>query len=130
MNKTLHIGRICQDIELKQTTNGVSVLSFTLAVDRPRVKDTTDFLNIVCWRQNAEYLAKYARKGSLISVVGTLQSRKFQSTDGKTHVAIEIVADEVSILSSPQANAGTAPTYTEPDTPQFEEAVTDDNLPF
>lgn len=130
MNKTLHTGRICQDLELKQTTSGVSVCSFTLAVQRPRVKDITDFLNIVCWRQNAEYLSKYAKKGDKIEVVGTLQSRKFQSNDGKTHVAIEIVADEVSILASAQANAGTAPTFTEPDTPQFEEAATDDTLPF
>lgn len=130
VNKTVHTGRICHDLELKQTTGGVPVLSFTLAVDRPRVKDTTDFLNIVCWRQNAEYLSKYARKGAKVAVVGTLQSRKFQSNDGKNHVAIEIVADEVSILVSPQTNAGTAPTFSETDTPNFEDVETDDKLPF
>lgn len=130
VNKTVHTGRICQDLELKQTTNGVSVCSFTLAVKRPRTNDTTDFLNVVCWRQNAEYLSKYARKGSLIAVVGTLQSRKFQSNDGKNHVAIEIVADEVSILANAQQNAGTAPTFNEAETPNFEETATDDKLPF
>ena len=129
MNKTEHTGRICHDVELKQTQSGVSVCSFTLAVDRPRVKDVTDFLNIVCWRQNAEFISKYAKKGDLIEVVGTLQSRKFQDKDGKNHVAIEIVADEVSILSSVQRNTETAPKFTEPDTPQFEE-IKDDNLPF
>jgi single-strand DNA-binding protein len=130
VNKTIHTGRICHDLELKQTQSGVPVLSFTLAVNRPRVKDITDFLNIVCWRQNGEYLAKYAKKGSLISVVGTLQSRKFQDKDGKNHVAIEIVADEVSILANVQTNAGTAPTIPETDTPNFEEIAKDDDLPF
>lgn len=130
VNKTVHTGRICHDLELKQTTKGTSVCSFTLAVNRPRVKNTTDFLNVVCWQQNAEYIAKYARKGSLIAVVGTLQSRKFQSTDGKNHVAIEIVADEVSILANAQQSAGTAPTFDEADTPNFEANAGDDDLPF
>ena len=130
VNKTIHTGRICQDIELKQTQSGVPVCSFTLAVKRPRVTDTTDFLNIVCWRQNAEFISKYASKGSLISVVGTLQSRKFQDQNGKNHTAIEIVADEVSIIANVQQNAGTAPTFTETDTPQFEANAGDDDLPF
>lgn len=130
VNKTIHTGRICHDLELKQTQNGVPVCSFTLAVNRPRVKDTTDFLNIVCWRQNADFIAKYAKKGSLISVVGTLQSRKFQDKDGKNHTAIEIVADEVSIIANVQQSAETAPTIPENDTSNFEDVATDDKLPF
>lgn len=130
VNKTVHTGRICQALELKQTQSGVSVCSFTLAVKRPRVKDTTDFLNVVCWRQNAEFISKYATKGTLIAVVGTLQSRKFQDKDGKNHTAIEIVADEVSILANAQTNAETAPTFTETDTPNFEDVAKDDDLPF
>lgn len=130
VNKTVHTGRICHNLELKQTQSGVPVCSFTLAVNRPRVKDTTDFLNIVCWRQNAEFLTKYAGKGSWIAVVGTLQSRKFQDQNGKNHTAIEIVADEVSILANVQQNAETAPTFTESETPQFEANAGDDDLPF
>lgn len=131
INKAIFTGRICQTPELKQTQSGISVCSFTLAVDRPRVKDTTDFLNIVCWRQNAEFISKYASKGSKIGVVGTLQSRKFQDKDGKNHVAIEVVADEVSILANVQQNAGTDhPTYAETDTPNFEANAGDDDLPF
>lgn len=130
MNKTQHTGRIVHDLELKQTQNGVPVCSFTIAVKRPRVKDTTDFLNVVCWRQNAEYISRYAGKGTLIEVVGTLQSRKFQDKDGKNHVAIEIVADEVSVLAGVQQSAETAPTFSNTDTPNFEQIEKDDDLPF
>lgn len=130
MNKTQLTGRICNDIELKQTQGGVSVCSFDIAVKRPRVKDTTDFLPVVCWRQNAEYLSRYAKKGSLIEVAGTLQSRKYQDKDGKNRTVIEIVAEDVSILYGAQASTETAPTFSEPAAPQFEELKKDDDLPF
>lgn len=128
-------GRITRDLELKQTQNGISVCSFSLAVARPKVKDTTDFLNIVAWRQNAEYLCKYAKKGSRIGVSGVLTSRRFQDQNGKNHVTFEIVADDVTILDSRQAANDTqqgtdAPSFSEPSAPQFEELKRDDDLPF
>lgn len=133
MNKAILTGRICQEIELKQTTSGLSVCSFSLAVKRPRVKDTTDFLTVVCWRQSAEYLSRYAKKGDLIEVVGTIQSRKYEDQNGRKGTAIEIVADEVSILQSAQGSTQgsteSQPTFT-PTTPNFEEIKTDDDLPF
>ncbi len=128
-------GRITRDIELKQTQSGIPVCSFSLAVARPKVKDTTDFLNIVAWRQNAEYLCRYAKKGSRIGVSGVLNSRKFTDPNGRNHVTFEIVADEVTILDSRQTANDTqqgidAPAFTEPSAPQFEELKTDDDLPF
>jgi single-strand DNA-binding protein len=126
-------GRICRDLELKQTQNGISVCSFSLAVARPKVKDTTDFLNIVAWRHNAEFLCKYAKKGSRIGVSGVITSRKFQDQNGKNHVTFEIVADDVVLLdggrSANDTQQGTAPAFSEPSAPQFEE-LSDDNLPF
>lgn len=134
INSTNFTGRITRDLELKQTQSGISVCSFSLAVARPKVKDTTDFLNIVAWRQNAEYLCKYAKKGSRIGVSGVLTSRKFTDQNGKNHVTFEIVADDVVILdggrSSNDTQQGTAPAYTEPSAPQFEELKQDDDLPF
>lgn len=128
-------GRITRDIELKQTQSGIPVCSFSLAVARPKVKDTTDFLNIVAWRQNAEYLCRYAKKGSCIGVSGVLNSRKFTDNNGKNHVTFEIVADEVTILDGRQtandAQQGIdAPAFSEPSAPQFEELKRDDDLPF
>lgn len=133
-------GRITHDLELKQTQNGIPVCSFSLAVARPKVKDTTDFLNIVAWRHNAEFLCKYAKKGSRIGVSGTLTSRKFQDQNGKNHVTFEIVADDVTLLDSRSANdtqqgtapapaASSAPQFA-PSSPQFEELKRDDDLPF
>ena len=131
MNKVVESGRICQDLELKQTQSGVPVLSFNLAVSRPKVKDTTDYLPIVCWRQNAEYLSRYAMKGSFIELSGTIQSRKYQDNNGNNRTVIEIVADEVKIIQNPQKAGETAPpTFTEQEAPNFEEVVQDDTLPF
>lgn len=128
-------GRITRDLELKQTQNGISVCSFSLAVARPMTKDTTDFLNIVAWRQNAEYLCKYAKKGSQIAVTGKLTSRKFTDQNGKNHVTFEIVADEVKIFggggnSNNAQQQDAAPAFNESPAPQFEELKQDDDLPF
>lgn len=99
MNSVNLIGRITSDPELKATQSGISVCSFTLAVKRPRVKDTTDFLPVVAWRQSAEYISKYAHKGSVVAVSGVLTTRKYETTNGEKRVAYEIVADSVSVLS-------------------------------
>ena len=68
MNHITLIGNICNDLELKQTPNGKSVLNFNIAVKRPFTKDTTDFFTIVVWNQPAEYLSRYARKGVKVGV--------------------------------------------------------------
>lgn len=99
MNSIHIIGRIGSEPELKTTQSGIMVCSFSLAVKRPRVKDTTDWLPVVAWRQSAEYISKYAHKGSMVAVSGVLTARKYETTNGENRIAYEVVADSVSILS-------------------------------
>ena len=100
MNSINLVGRLTADPELKTTQSGKSVCSFTLAVNRPRVKDTTDFINCVAWNQSAEYLTNYGRKGSLVAVTGVLTSRKYDDKDGNHRTAFEVVCDLVSLCES------------------------------
>ena len=133
MNSISIIGRMTADPELKTTQSGISVCSFTLAVKRPRVKDTTDFLPVVAWRQSAEYISKYAHKGSVVAVNGVLTTRKYETSQGDKRTAYEVVADNVSVLSG---NDSSQPTYTptqganEGISPEFEVISGDDEIPF
>ena len=105
MNSCNFVGRITTDVELKTTNSGKYVCSFSLAVNRPRVKDTTDFINIVAWNQSAEYLSKYAHKGDRISVSGVLTSRNYEDKNGNKRTAFEIVSNDVSILESKKSES-------------------------
>ena len=98
MNIVTINGRICADIELRQTQNGVSVATFTVAVSRPRVKDTTDFINCVAWRSSAEFLSRYTHKGDMIAIVGMLTTRKYEDKEGNKRVAYEVLCDRVESL--------------------------------
>ena len=139
MNSINLVGRLTAQPELKQTNSGKSVCSFTLAVSRPRVKDTTDFINVVAWNQSAEYLANYGCKGNLVAVTGVLTSRKYDDKDGNHRTAFEVVCDLVSICESKDKGPGgtnTTPTaktqnygIVEPSA-QFVEMSNDDELPF
>lgn len=138
MNSFNCVGRLTADPELKATQSGISVCSFSLAVNRPKVKDTTDFLNFVAWRQSAEYLCKYARKGNRIAVSGCLTARKYDDKDGKQRIAFEIVCDALSVLenknssnSDPNTQNSQTPEIGVPQsaTAGFAE-LGDDDLPF
>ena len=100
MNSINLIGNVCNDIEVKTTTSGKSVVSFNLAVKRPFTKDTTDFIPVVVWDQGAEYLGRYARKGSRVGVSGKLTTRKWTDNNGNNRVAYEVVADSVELSES------------------------------
>ena len=100
MNSTNHIGRLTADPELRRTNDGTAVCSFTLAVRRPRVKDTSDFIDFVVWRQAAEYLCQYGHKGDLVAASGSLQSRKWTDKNGNNRIAWEIMAESIELLSS------------------------------
>lgn len=130
MNSCNFTGRLTADLELKTTTNGTPVCSFTLAVKRPRVKDVTDFINITAYRQTAEYLSKYARKGTLIEVSGTLTSRKWEDKNGNKRTSFEVQTNEVSILESKKDE----PTQTEQEDTaeqeEWEDVSGDEDLPF
>jgi single-strand DNA-binding protein len=132
MNSINLTGNVCNDLELKSTQNGKSVLTFNLAVKRPFTKDTTDFIPLVVWEKNAEFLSRYGRKGSKVAVSGKLTTRKYQDKDGNNRTAFEVVCDTVEILDSKSDSSETydAPAYSKGNATQFEELKTDDDLPF
>lgn len=129
MNTIQITGRLTADPECKHTQNGVAVCSYTLAVKRPKVKDVTDFLPVVSWRQGAEYLCQYAHKGDMIAATGTLTARKWQDKDGNNRVSYEVQTDTVEILSPRRESKPAAVNVTRDD---YEEVVgaDDDDLPF
>lgn len=104
MNVVNLTGRLTSDVELKTTQNGKPVCSYTLAVNRPKVKDTTDFIVCVTWNQGAEYLSKYAHKGDKVGVTGVLTSRSWEDQNGNKRISFEVVTDTVEILANSQNN--------------------------
>lgn len=140
MNSTNIIGRLTADPELRRTQNGTACCSFSLAVKRPKVKDTTDFLNFVVWQQGAEYLCQYGHKGDIVGVTGYLTSRNWEDKNGNKRVAFEVICDSVELLSSKRNSEGNANTshgqnasYAQPSYAQQNFDVINDpdvNLPF
>ena len=103
MNKVILMGRLTRDPELQQTQQGTALCRFSIAVDRRFAKDgvrQADFINCTAWRQQAEFICKYFTKGSMISVVGSLQSRSWDGQDGKKQYAMDVVVDEVYFTGS------------------------------
>lgn len=100
MNSCNFVGRLTAEPELRRTQEGIAVCSYSLAVKRPMVKDTTDFIEFVSWRQSAEYLAQYAHKGDIVAASGNLQPRTWTDKDGNKRKAMEIVTTSVELLSS------------------------------
>lgn len=134
-NKVIIGGRLTAEPELKQTQGGHSVVSFSVAVNRktkPGMEQQTDFFNVTAWRQTADFVSRYFRKGSSICIVGTLQNSAWQDQNGQKHYRTDIVADEVMFVDSKSEGGQAAiPEYksTTP-MPNFEEIKTDDDLPF
>lgn len=132
LNLSMLIGRLTQDPELKTTPNGVSVTSFSIAVNRQYSKDKeqqTDFINIVAWRNTAEFIAKYFRKGSAIFIKGAIQTRSWTDNSGNKRYATEVVADEAQFVESKKAESD-APSAPYAGGAQFEEMTDDQDLPF
>lgn len=111
MNKAILMGRLTADPELRHTPNNVAVTSFRLAVPRRFQRDMTDFIDIVCWRQNAEFVANYFKKGMQVAVVGSIQVRSWKDKDGNNRYTTEVVADETYFADSKrEASARSAET--------------------
>lgn len=111
LNRVILMGRITQELELKTTQSGISVLSFTVAVDRSFVRQgeerQTDFIDCVAWRQQAEFINRYFGKGRMICVEGTLQKRSYDDRNGNKRWVTEVVVDNVSFTGEPkQSGAG------------------------
>lgn len=99
MNKVVLIGRLTKDLELRKTQSNKSTVQFNIAINRRFNKEETDFISCIAWNQSAEYLCNYAKKGDLIGLSGSIQTRNYESQNGKVYVT-EAVCDEVNILNS------------------------------
>ena len=106
-NLVVLTGRLTADPELKTTPNGVSVTSFSIAVERryrQGEERQADFINIVAWRSSAEFVCKYFKKGSMIGIEGSIQTRKYQDRDGNNRTAFEVVANNVQFVEFKKAD--------------------------
>ena len=144
INLVALMGRLTYEPEIKVTPSGVSVIRFQMAVDRNYQSQSqekqTDFIDVVAWRQTAEFVSRYFHKGSMIAIVGTIQTNNFTDRDGNKRKSVEVVANQVSFCGSKSESGNAAPAggYNEPapsyasaDNSDFEEIVDDDDdLPF
>lgn len=110
MNKVILMGRLTRDVEIRQTPSGVSLARFSIAVNRrfagKDAQQQADFINCVAWRQTGEFLARYFHKGSMVAVVGSLQSRSWDGQDGKRQYSTEVNVDEVYFTGSRAETGG------------------------
>ena len=133
-NKVIIGGRLTSDPEQKTTQSGIAVTSFSVAVNRKTKQgeeQKADFFNVTAWRQTAEFVARYFRKGSSICIVGSLQNSTWTDQNGQKHSRTDIVADEVMFVDSRSEGGQTAPQGAFGGiVPKFEEVPTDADLPF
>lgn len=143
INNITLMGRLTADPELKTTTTGRSVTSFSIAVDRGYARSgeerQTDFINIVAWQQQAEFVCRYFKKGSMIALTGSLQTRSYEDKTGNRRTVYEVVGNNFSFCGSKAetgttgnmtTNATAAPAYQTANASDFEEIPDDDELPF
>lgn len=109
MNKIILMGRICSDVELKTTPNGINVCTFRIAVDR-RFQQSgeerkTDFFNVVAWRTTGEFVNRYFGKGRMILIEGEMQTRQYTDKSGKQSTWYEVNAERVSFTGEKSGNA-------------------------
>lgn len=133
LNVCAIMGRLTANPELKTTPNGVSVTKFCVAVDRNYTKQgeekQADFINVVAWRQAAEFVSKYFRKGSMIAVQGSIQTRNYEDSKGNKRTVVEIVAENVSFCGD-KAEKPVVATQTQTTDVDTEALDDDDELPF
>lgn len=142
INSVVLMGRLTADPELRTTTTGKSVCSFSVAVDRGYSKNAeerqTDFINIVAWESTANFVCRYFSKGSMIAIQGQIQTRRYEDKTGAKRTAFEVVAREVSFCGS-KSETGTVsrpaapeqpPVYQNANQGDFEEITDDEDLPF
>lgn len=152
LNKVVLCGRLTADPELKQTQSGIAVVSFTLAVNRRYAgknadgtnNQQADFISVVAWRQTAEFISRYFKKGSALCITGSIQTRSWQDQNGQKRYATEVVVDDAMFVDSRNDSGASGNTSYVPDAygtpsfssgngaqaPNFEEIKTDDDLPF
>lgn len=126
MNNCSFIGRLGRDPEMRYTTNGKAVVSFSLAVNRDGKKDESDWINFVAWEKTAEVVAQYCHKGDLIGVTGTLQQRSWEK-DGQKHSVHEVKVIRVDFCGAKKGEATAPAADSDGFVPITEE---DGDLPF
>lgn len=137
INKTILGGRLTADVELKQTPNGVSVCSFSLAVNRKFQKEgeqQTDFINCVAWRNTAEFISRYFKKGSSLCIVGNIQTRTWMDQNNQKRFATEVIVDEAMFVDS-KSDANNQNNTNNPYIPDaymqhMDDSGENDDLPF
>ena len=148
LNKVIIGGRLTADPELKQTSSGITVCTFSVAVNRRTSGEgaqQADFISVVAWRQQAEFVSRFFRKGSSICVIGSIQTRSWTDQNNQKRYATDVVADEINFVDSKgesPAARGAGAQYTpesygapsfssqDADAPRFEDIPNDDDLPF
>lgn len=143
LNVVVIMGRLTATPELRTTNSGISVTSFSVAVNRSYSKDgnnQTDFINCVAWRNNAEFITKYFGKGQMIAIRGSLQQSSYTDKDGNKRTTYDVVVDSADFCSSKAESGGSAPmartesapaSFSNVDTGDFEEiSMGDEDLPF
>ena len=147
LNVVAIMGRLVADPELRTTPQGTNVCSFRIACDRNFARQgeqrQADFIDIVAWRQQAEFVCKYFQKGSLIAIEGSLQTRQYQDKNGNNRTAVEVVANNINFAGSKNSNAGgganyparpaaveAAPSYSAGNADDFAVIDDSDDLPF
>ena len=141
LNKVILMGRFTRDPELRSTPQGISTCSFSIAVDRNFVRQgeerKADFINCVAWRQTAEFISKYFKKGNMVALEGSIQTRSWDDQDGKKRYATDVVVNQVYFAESKrdsQSIMGGDDDFAANDFGSLPEPIspmgTDDDLPF
>ena len=127
LNVVAIMGRLVADPELRTTQSGTNVCSFRIACDRNFARQgeqrQADFIDIVAWRQQAEFVCKYFQKGSLIAIEGSLQTRQYQDKNGNNRTAVEVVANNINFAGSKNSNAGGGANYQNHSAPAYQNAA-------
>lgn len=133
LNVVAIMGRLVADPELRTTTQGHSVCSFRIACDRSYVQQgqqrQADFIDIVAWRQQADFVSKYFQKGSMIAIEGSLQTRQYQDKNGNNRTAVEVVANNISFAGAKRQDSQSAPSYEQQTTSHVQQAKAAQNAP-
>lgn len=133
LNVVAIMGRLVADPELRTTPAGVNVCRFRIACDRSYVQQgqqrQADFIDIVAWRQQADFVSKYFQKGSLIAVEGSLQTRQYQDKQGSKRTAVEVVANNISFAGAKRQDGQSAPSYEQQTTSHVQQAKAAQNAP-
>ena len=133
LNIVAIMGRLVADPELCTTTQGNSVCSFRIACDRSYVQQgqerQADFIDIVAWRQQADFVSRYFQKGSMIAIDGRLQTRNYQDKNGNNRTAVEVVANNISFAGAKRQDGQNAPSYEQQTTSHVQQAKAAQNAP-